>query len=45
MPSDPFEGHPATVQSLLDAIAEAGRPDPDLTISEWADRYRVLSRV
>jgi phage terminase large subunit GpA-like protein len=45
MPSDPFEGHPATLQSLLDAIADAVHPDPDLTISEWADRYRVLSRV
>jgi phage terminase large subunit GpA-like protein len=27
------------VQKTLDAV----KPPPDLTISEWADRYRVLS--
>jgi phage terminase large subunit GpA-like protein len=26
-------------------FADALRPDPDLTISQWADQYRVLSRV
>jgi len=26
-------------------FADALRPDPDLTISEWSDQYRVLSRV
>jgi phage terminase large subunit GpA-like protein len=45
MQSSPFESHVANVQPLLAAISAAGRPDPDLSISEWADRYRVLSRV
>ena len=45
MQSSPFEAHVANVQPLLAAISAAGRPDPDLSISEWADQYRVLSRV
>ena len=27
------------------AFASALKPDPDLTISQWADQYRILSRV
>ena len=45
MQSSPFEAPTADVHSLLAAISAAGRPDPDLTISQWADQYRVLSRV
>ena len=45
MQSSPFKPHVANVQPLLAAISAAGRPDPDLSISEWADQYRVLSRV
>lgn len=45
MQSSPFEPHAPSVQPLLAAISAAGCPDPDLTISQWADQYRVLSRV
>jgi phage terminase large subunit GpA-like protein len=45
MQSSPFEAPTADVHSLLAAISAAGRPDPDLNISQWADQYRVLSRV
>src|ERR1039458_141817 len=30
---------------IRSVFADALRPDPDLTISQWADQYRVLSRV
>ncbi len=45
MQSSPSEPPAASVESLLAALAAAGRPDPDLTIAEWSDRYRVLTRV
>ena len=34
-----------TAEEIYDAAAAAGaRPDPLLTISQWADRYRWLSQ-
>jgi len=30
---------------IMFAFAAALRPDPELSVSEWADQYRVLSRV
>ena len=35
----PFEGAEALVHSWRQGL----RPDPHLTVSEWADRYRVLA--
>ena len=28
----------------IEASAAGARPDPLLTVSEWADRYRILSQ-
>lgn len=40
---------PASPEMILAGIrssfADALRPDPELTISQWSDQYRVLSRV
>jgi hypothetical protein len=40
---------PSTPETILAGIrstfASALRPDPELTICEWSDQYRVLSRV
>lgn len=33
-----------TTDSLLGALAPTWRPPPNLTVSQWADRYRMLSR-
>ena len=48
MPSAPSE-LAATPEMILagirDTFASALRPDPELTIGEWSDQYRVLSRV
>jgi len=48
MPSAPSE-HAVTPEIILagirEAFAGALRPDPELTIGEWSDQYRVLSRV
>ena len=47
MPSVP-SNQPPSPEALLEGIMAsfaALRPDPDLTIAEWSDRFRVLSRV
>ena len=40
---------PQTAEMILTgvraAFADALRPDPELTISQWSDQYRILSRV
>ena len=40
---------PASPETILAGIrrafAAALKPDPELTISQWSDEYRVLSRV
>ncbi|ANB35196.1 hypothetical protein A6024_14480 [Rhodovulum sulfidophilum] len=36
---DDFDG----AEALLQAWGNGLRPDPDLTVSEWADRHRMLS--
>ncbi|HUA57935.1 MAG TPA: phage terminase large subunit family protein [Verrucomicrobiae bacterium] len=37
---------PETIYSAVDQPFESAlRPDPDITVDEWADEYRVLSRV
>jgi phage terminase large subunit GpA-like protein len=44
-----MQSTPSDQQAILvgvrNALTTALRPDPDLTISQWSDRYRVLSRV
>ena len=35
---------PETIQICLEALAGGFRPDPLLTISEWADEHRILPR-
>lgn len=35
----------AEPQALVETFFEALRPDPIFTVTEWADKYRVLSRV
>lgn len=45
MQSSPFESRGTDLYPLWKSIAEAARPDPDLSINEWADQYRVLSRI
>jgi phage terminase large subunit GpA-like protein len=37
--------HETAERALLATIAEALRPDQRLPVSEWADRYRVLSSI
>ena len=37
---------PETIYTTVDSPFEAALlPDPDLDVSQWADEYRVLSRV
>ncbi len=47
-PSSPSQGSTWTdfagAQAILDAWREGLRPDPALTVSEWADHNRVLSQ-
>lgn len=44
MKSDVVEGYaPATI--YVESFIEGLKPDPILTVSEWADRHRILSRV
>ena len=45
MQSLPFESRGADLYPLWESIAAAARPDPDLSINQWADQYRVLSRI
>jgi len=45
MQSSPFESRGADLYPLWESIAEATRPDPDLSVNQWADQYRVLSRI
>ena len=48
MPSLASEHAPSPemiLAGIRDTFASALRPDPELTISEWSDQYRVLSRV
>ena len=35
----------AQLADIRATFAGGLRPDPELTLSEWSDRYRVLSRV
>ena len=30
-------------QIVREAVAGGARPDPEMAVSEWADRYRILS--
>src|SRR4051812_13142834 len=43
MGASPPPGLTSAWQLDCDIFAEAIRPDPDLTISEWADAHRILS--
>lgn len=43
LPSDPLADIAAPFARLADAAASGFLPDPDLTVSEWADTHRVLS--
>jgi phage terminase large subunit GpA-like protein len=40
--SEPEEGYPQA-EDIEEILRAAVRPDPILTVSEWADRYRFLS--
>ena len=44
-----MQSTPSDQQAILvgvrNALTTALRPDPDLTISQWSDQYRILSRV
>lgn len=35
--------HPDPAAILVPVAREALRPDPDITVDEWADRYRILT--
>ena len=40
---DQFPALPFGAEVLFAGMAAASRPAEELTISEWADRYRVVS--
>ena len=44
-----MQSTPSDQQAILagvrNALTTALRPDPELTISQWSDQYRILSRV